>query len=251
LMGQGMSEAAHRAFMRRGWTDMGLLPVFVRPLDPAVCAQTPHAPRVARLTPRFATRGSASLAGIAFGRLAGFSLEPIAAFDEGVDRVWSLASGDYPVLVKRDLGYVRWRFDEVPGETGYRRHYLKRKGEVLGYCVTRLEPWRGATIGRVVDYLVPQRWLRPRFALVIRELNSQRAAAVFLEQLHRGAQPVLRSVGCFRAPAATRFILEAREGAAPAKGLLSQAGAWLLSPADSDFDHEASYRSTWAGKLSE
>jgi len=26
--------------------------------------------------------------------------------------------------------------------------------------------------------------------------------------------------------------------------LLSQAGAWLLSPADSDLDHEASYRPT-------
>ena len=107
--------------------------------------------------------------------------------------------------------------------------------------MTRLEPWRGGTIGRVIDYLVPQRWLRPLLALVVRELNSQRAAAVFLEQLHRSARPILRSVGFFRAPAATRFILEARENAAPAKGLLSQAGAWLLSPADSDLDHEPSY----------
>jgi len=250
LLGQGMSEAAHRAFMRRGWTDMGMLPVLVRPLDPAVCARTPHAPRVTRLTPRFATRGSASLAGLAFGRLAGFTLEPIAAFDEGVDRVWSLASGDYPVLVKRDLSYIRWRFDEIPGETGYRRYYLKRKGEVLGYAVVRHEPWRGGTVGRVIDYLAPQRCLRPLFALLIRELDSQGVAAVLLEQLHRGAQPILRSVGCFGAPVATRFIFEAREGAAPARGLLSTAGSWLLSTADSDLDHEASYRPTAAGTLS-
>lgn len=242
LLGLAMSEAAHRAFVRRGWTDHGLLPFFVRPLDPHACSQTPHAPRfLARLTPEFAARGSAYAAGALLGALSGMSLAPISAFDERVDSVWAVASGDYPVLVKRDFAYLRWRFDELPGASGYHRYYLVRRGEVVGFIVTRLEPWRGSMVGRVIDYLAPRAALRPLFALVIRELNSQRAAAVFVEQLHAGVERVLRSVGCFRAPAATRFIFDARGSASRVKGLLGAHDSWYVSPGDSDLDHEISY----------
>lgn len=243
LLGAAMSEAAHRAFLRRGWTDRGMLSFRVRPLDPEACAQTTHAPRVlTKLTPQFAARGSAYAAGVILGRLTGSSLEPITSFDERVDAVWSTASTDYGVLVRRDFKYLHWRFDLIPGETAYQRHYLKRKGQVVGYAVTRLEQWRGNTVARLVDYLAPRALLSVLFALVLREMNSQGVAVVFIEQLHQGAERVLRSLGCFRARASTRFIFNVRGSAAPFRNVLNSAESWLLNLADSDLDHEASYR---------
>ena len=243
LLGLAMSEGARRAFLRRGWIDQGLLPVFVRPLDPAACAQTAHAPRfLTKLTPKLATRGSAHAAGALLRGLTSTVLEPITAFDERADAVWTYASKDYNVLVKRDFEYLRWRFDEMPGHTGYQRYYLKRRGEVVGYAVTRLEPWRGSIVGRLIDYLAPKASLWPLLALVIRELNSREVAAVFVEQLHEDAQRVLRMLGCFRAPAATRFIFNARGNAAPLQSALSSADAWFVNLADSDRDHTAAYQ---------
>jgi hypothetical protein len=237
-----MSEGARRAFLRRGWIDQGLLPVFVRPLDPAACAQTAHAPRfLTKLTPKLATRGSADAAGAFLRHFTSTVLEPISAFDERANAVWMSASRDYNVLIKRDFEYLRWRFDEMPGHTGYQRHYLKRKGEVVGYAVTRLEPWRGSIVGRLIDYLAPKASLWPLLALVIRELNSCKAAAVFVEQLHEDAEHVLRMLGCFRAPATTRFIYNARGNAAPLKNSLSNADTWFVNLADSDRDHAAAY----------
>jgi GNAT superfamily N-acetyltransferase len=239
-LGAAMSDAAHRAFLRRGWVDLGFLPFWVRPLDLAACAKSTHVPKLlAKLTPGLLTRGSAYAAGRIIGGLGRSSLEPVAAFDERSDQLWTSASPDYGVLVRRDLRYLRWRFDEIPGRTGYERYYMIRKGEVLGYAVIRLEFWRGSTVGRVVDYLAPRASLRALLALVIETLNSKRAAAVFVEQLHHRSEGVLRSLGCFRAPAATRFIFNARSSASPLRGLLADRHDWYVSPADSDLEHEA------------
>ena len=242
LLGAGMAEAAYKAFMRRGWADLGMLPVFVRPLDPAICARTAHAPQLlAKLTPGAITRGSAWAAGRLIGGLANGVLEPIAAFDERSDALWTTASRDYPVLVRRDFPYLRWRFDEIPTRHEYQRYYLMRKNAVIGYTVIRLEPWRGSTIGRIVDHLAPRRWLPALFALAISELNSKSVAAVFVEQLHYGSESVLRSLGCFRTLVGTRFIANARGSASPLRGLLSERDGWCVNRADSDLDYEPSY----------
>jgi hypothetical protein len=242
LLGAGMAEAAYKAFMRRGWADLGMLPVFVRPLDPDICARTAHAPQLlAKLTPGGLTRGSAWAAGRLIGGLANAVLEPTAAFDERSNALWTTASRDHPVLVRRDFPYLRWRFDEIPTHQDYQRYYLMRANEVIGYAVIRLEPWRGSTIGRIVDYLAPRRWLRALFALAISELNSKRVAAVFVEQLHWGAESVLRSLGCFRALVGTRFITNARGSASPLRGRLSQREGWCVNRGDSDLDYEPSY----------
>jgi hypothetical protein len=242
LLGAGMAETAYKAFIRRGWVDLGMLPVFVRPLDPDICARTAHAPQLlAKLTPGALTRGSAWAAGRLIGGLANAVLEPIAAFDERSNALWRTASRDHPVLVRRDFPYVRWRFDEIPTRHDYQRYYLMRANKVIGYAVIRLQPWRGSTIGRIVDYLAPRRWLRALFALAISELNSQSVAAVFVEQLHSGSEDVLRSLGCFRSVVGTRFITHVRGSASLLRGRLSQREAWCVNRGDSDLDCEPSY----------
>lgn len=242
LLGAAMSEGAHRAFLRRGWSDLGMLPFLVRPLDLRTFSEAMRVPGLlARLTPTALARGSAYAAARILGGLARAELQPVAAFDERSDRLWTSASPDYSVLVRRDRAYLRWRFDEMPGETAYKRYYLMRNGEVLGYVVTRPGAWRGSAVGWIVDYLAPRRWLRVLLALVVETLNSQRAAAVFVEQIHAGSEGALRSLAFFRAPPSTRFILNARGSASTLHGVLSSQKRWYVSLGDSDLDHEATY----------
>ena len=238
LLGLGLSDGAHRAYARSGWTDMGMLPLFVRPLNPQACGPALQSGGwLARLAPRSVVKGSAHVIGRFASAVTGVSLEPVAAFDEQVDRVWAISSRDYPVLVQRDYISLRWRFDEVPNRTLYQRHYLIRNGRAIGYAVTRFDRWRGQPIGRVVDYLIERRSLPVLLALVIQELSIKRVVAVFIEQLHAQSEGVLRSLGCFGVGAATRFIVKTPAGASSLAGALNHRAHWFITRGDSDPDY--------------
>jgi hypothetical protein len=237
MLGLGVEEVPYRSFVRSGWTDMGSISLFVRPLDPRACAKGLNAPQLlTRLAPRAMVRGSARFIGGAAGILARVSLEPVSAFDERVDGVWQRASKERPVLVKRDFAWLSWRFDDGPHRSHYDRYYLLRRGEVMGYVVVRLEAWHGHVIGRVVDYLAERRWLRPLLALVFAELNAKRAVAVFLEQRDAAADKVLRTMGCLHVRPSHKFMLNVRNRTSPVLAALSQAADWFIMPSDGDYD---------------
>lgn len=164
-------------------------------------------------------------------------MNPIPAFDERVTDVWTKASPQYPILVKRDFENLRWRFDEGPFRGLYERFYLTKRGQVLGYAVLRLEERRGQVVGRVVDFLAERRWLAPLLALIIEELNAKAAAAVFFEPWLAGSEAVLRSLGCLRVRTSHRFMFKARDRALPLASALEHADRWFITPGDSDFDH--------------
>lgn len=246
LLGLGLSDGAYRAHTRSGWTDLGMLPLFVRPLDPQACGLAlENRGWLARLAPRSIVNGSAHVVGRFMSAVTGVSLEPVAAFDEQVTRVWAISSPDYPVLVQRDYVSLRWRFDEVPNRMLYQRYYLIRRGQAIGYAVTRFERWRGQRIGRIVDYLIERRSLPVLLALVIQELSLKRVVAVFIEQLHPQSEGVLRSLGCFRVGAATRFIMKPPAGASFA-AVLNHREHWFITRGDSDPDYGSADSATLA-----
>ena len=237
LMGLGMSEGAVRAYSRAGWTDMGRLSFVVRPLDARACAQALRDPTgLVSVMPELLVAGSARfMAGIA-RRIGQCSLEPISVFDDCADLAWAASAADYRVLVKRDFTSLRWRFDQFPEPARYRRYYLMCRSRVIGYAVMRSDCWRGHTIARLVDYLAPRRHLGALFALVVDVGRTAGAVAVFIEQLHSEAMPLLKSLGCFRVAAATQFMLKTQAEATALGGVLSQSGSWLVTRGDSDSD---------------
>lgn len=238
MLGLGVEEVPYRSFVRSGWTDMGPLSLFVRPLDPQACAKGLNAPRLlARLAPRSVLRGSATVLGRMAGLMAGVSLEPIPAFDARVNAVWEAAGREHVIMVKRDFETLSWRFDDGPHRTHYQRYYLMRRGQVVGYIVVRLESWHGHVVGRVIDYLAPMRWLRPLLALTFEALNAKGAAAVFVEQRDAHCEKILRSVGCLRVRASHKFMLNLRDRSSPLLGMLAHPGNWFLMPGDGDYDH--------------
>lgn len=237
-LGLGLSAASHSAFRRQGWFDMGKLAVFVRPLDPHACSQASQAPRLIKMTPRFALAGSARLAGAIAGVVNATSLEPVAAFDERASAIWKAASPDYPVLVKRDFTALQWRFDASPNAGLYERYYLMHRKTPVGYAVVRFDEFRGARVARVIDYLAGRRWLPSLFALTFAELGARGAAAVFMEQLHRRAASTSKLLGCWPVTQSTHFILRPAGELEAALPLLADAGAWFTTLADSDCDHQ-------------
>ena len=240
ILGLGLEDTVYRSFRRSGWTDLGTLLLFVRPLDPRACAEGLNAPKLlANLVPRVLTRGTASIMGKVSGGLTRISFEPIQQFDERVDGACAAATRDYPLLVKRDFASLRWRFDEIPYHARYERYYLVRRGKVIGYVVMRCGNWHGYTVARVVDYMSERRWLSALFALAIAEANANGAVAVFIEHLHAGCDAILTSLGCVRVRASERFISSVRERDNPLAGKLAHAARWFVSPADSDLDQIA------------
>ena len=238
MLGLGLEEVAYRTVRRAGWTDAGRLSLFVRPLDPGPCAEVLGLPKLlSKLTPRVLVGGSAAAIGRAASAMTGLSLDAVDAFDERVESIWRSVSPGYPVLVKRDLASVRWRYDEGPHRAAYSRYYLTRRGQVLGYVVLRLAKWRGHIVGRVADYFAERRWLMPLLALVIEELKSKGAIAVFFEQWQADSGAVLRSLGCFRIRPSHRFMFNLRDKASPFAATLGVADNWFVTPGDSDFDH--------------
>jgi GNAT superfamily N-acetyltransferase len=238
MLGLGVEEAPHKAMLRDRWEDLGSLSLFVRPLDAQACARLLRIPMLlAKAAPRIVLSGSVrALAGIAT-TIRRVTLEPISAFDERSDSVWRSAKDEYPVLVKRDLQSVAWRYDDGPFKELYQRFYVKHRAATVGYVVVRLAQWRGHTVGRVVDYLVPRRYLRPAFALVLDLLGSQRTIAAFFEQWHPGSAGLLRSLGCVRARASHRFMFRLRDAASPLAPKVRDAARWFVMPGDADFDH--------------
>ena len=241
LLGLVVEDAAERTFLRSSWKPMGALSLFVRPLDPRACAKGLNAPQLlTHLTPRLIVGGSARVVSSVTRATAGLSLEPINQFDERAEALWQSASREYPVLSCRDFATLRWRFDEIPFSNWYRRYYLTRKGQVIGYVVMRLEGWHdGHVIGRVIDYFAAPRWVAPLLALVIEEMRTKTAVAVFIERLDRRSERILWSIGCLRVRRTDRFMLNVRESASPLSSTLEDVGNWFVTTGDSDFDYVA------------
>ena len=237
MLGLGLEGVAYKTVAKAGWTEVGRLSLFVRPLDTQACARAIGLPAfVATVVPPFLARGTARLAARAAALVSGLEMKPVAAFDERVDAIWSAASGDYEVLVKRDYEWLRWRYDESPWPERYARYYFSHKGRTVGYAVLRLAHRRGHLFGRVIDYLIPRKWTAPALALMIEALNAKRAVAVIFEHEHAGSGLALRGLGCIRASNSHRLMFKLRDGDASAAGALSRWGDWFVTPGDSDLD---------------
>lgn len=236
----GVSEPAYKAFLSAGWSDLGRLPFFVRPLDAARLAAGRTLPAwaetLAGVVPRAALEGAAWAAARILGPLGGTHLEPLEAFDERADEVWRSARTRHALLAVRDLPWLRWRYDDPVHRQRYRRWLLVRRGRPVAWAVTRLERWNELPVGRVVDYLCPRGLLLPLFASAVDALRREGAVAVFHEALDEAAEQLLPALGFVRGPSQTRFMLHAQPDS-PISGLqLARPERWFVTSGDADLE---------------
>ncbi|NQU75673.1 MAG: GNAT family N-acetyltransferase, partial [Planctomycetes bacterium] len=105
VAGLGISDAAYKAFLRAGWTDLGCIPLYVRPLD--VGAMLRGRSSTSHLAQAAATglRPLVWLVDAACdvrARWSGATLEPVEQFDHRVDELWKAVAPCYPVIARRD-----------------------------------------------------------------------------------------------------------------------------------------------------
>jgi GNAT superfamily N-acetyltransferase len=237
-----ISDKGYAAYLKGGWTDLGIVPVYVRPLDLARAAgEWALPPRVARAAPvagpvlRAADR--AAVAGL---RAAGARLEPIDRFDARVDEVWAAASPGYPVLARRDLAALAWRVDERPDRDRLSRHLLVVRGRPVGYVVLRPAGTDAAPTVVVVDYLAPARWVAPLLLAAGVAARRDGAVALSVKTRNRGADRYLRAAGFVRrergADDPIRFMVHCTDEPHVC-ALVSEPDHWFVTSADSDLEY--------------
>ena len=238
IVGVTQREDAIKLYERFGWTDVGTVPSYLRPLDlRRTFALAPVPARVRRFAPVLAPVLRLFDAVLALVlRVAGLRLTPVEHFDERVDEVWRRSSPDYPVLARRDAAHVRWRFDECPEAGDFQRYYLTRRGRTLGYVVLQPGERWDHPVGLVVDYLAPVRWVAPLLTCAAHESRRQGAFALVCRTLNQPGDRWLR-LGLFirrGMDVAAPLRLMVHSSLPVAATLLGSPEGWLLTAADSD-----------------
>lgn len=239
-MAIGVSDEAGKAFTTAGWTDMGRLPLLVRPLRASCLIADRGAPwwlvELVKKSPQGALGASAKAVSRVLDAVSGTRLEAVDAFDARADDLWARARGDYSIIAQRDHRYLSWRFDHPAHRDRYRRYLLRRGEQVLGYVVTRLDTWHEMPIGRIVDALAPARWLPALLSDAVAELHAQQVVAVFFEGLSKRVGRALRGLGFLSGPPRTTFMLKANRELPVTAEWLQDPARWYVTDGDADRD---------------
>src|SRR5205085_9334648 len=101
---------------------IGEVPLFVRALDPRPWLDSHRVAAPLRWLSRAALPALALLDAslLRRARKERLALEETAAFDDRADALWATLRGRYPVLARRDLAWLQWRFERYPQRGRYR-----------------------------------------------------------------------------------------------------------------------------------
>jgi GNAT superfamily N-acetyltransferase len=238
IVGVTQREDAIKLYERFGWTEVGTVPSYLRPLDLRRTFELAPVPsKLRRLGPVLAPLLRAFDVLMTFLlRLGGLRLRKVDRFDDRVDEVWERSAADYPVLARRDAAHVRWRFDECPEAGELDRYYLTRGRRTLGYVVLQPGERWDHPVSLVVDYLAPVRWVAPMLTCAAQEARRQGSFAMVCRTLNRTGDRWLRL---------SLFIRRGMDVAAPLRlmvhctvpvvcAAMGAPESWLLTAADSD-----------------
>lgn len=240
-----LSDHGYGLFTSLGMTDLGIVPVYVRPLDARrvlAAPQTPAPDKVRRLAPVAGPALRALDASVRTGlRAAGLRAVAVDALDERVDEVWERAAPHYPVLARRDSGILAWRIDARPDRDRLLRYYLARGRETLGYVVLRPALSGDTPVAVVVDYLAPPRWVAPLLLAggwgAARQAGS---AALAVRSRNIPADRSLRAAGFLRRDSVTDPPIRHMVTCTDEPGicaLVSDPDSWFVTSADCDLEH--------------
>ena len=237
-IGIGISDLGYKAYKSGGWLDLGGLTTFVRIIDPVPCVRaSKHDGALPRLVAACA-KPIAAAASMGFAALTRARLSEVPAFDQRVDGLWEDASHHHPVIAERTLRFLSWRFDRNPAAGRFRRLYVLRGGELMGYLVLRAESWRGAPVGVVLDYFVRPGWARPAFALAVEFARREGMAALLCRTLNAEIEKPLIRMGflCLRngLNMPTRIMARPGPGCEGLADTLGNPRNWFVTAADSD-----------------
>lgn len=235
----GVSDLAYGAYLRAGWIDMGVIPLYVRPLD---VREMLRGRRVDNPLAVFGGKAIQPLIRLAdagwdaYARCSRTRLVRIDQFDQRADGLWREANQHYPIIARRDYRSLRWRFDEAPDRDRYKRYYLMQGRDLRGYAVLRLGERHGAAAGFFVDFLSEPQWTQPLLAGCLRYFRRCGLAAAYYSAQNQSGQPFLRRLGFMRRSSEQRFMVRVDKGDGRLTDVLSDLNNWFITMGDSDAD---------------
>ena len=242
VAGLNLSDKGFANHIRAGWTDLGICPVYLRPLDLGRAVRMGSVPAlVDRVAPVAGpVLRAADRAAVSALRAAGARLVPVDRFDERVDDVWQAARADYPVIARRDLEALSWRIDQRPDAHTLRRHYLIVRGRPRGYVVVRSGGSADDPAAIVVDYLAPARWVAPLLVAAGHAARDDGAVAMSVKTRNLPADRYLRAAGFVRREQGTdppiRCVVRCTDDPDVCE-LVSDGDRWFVTSADSDLEY--------------
>ncbi len=238
--GLDLSDQAYKAFLRAGWTDLGVLPLYVRPLRPAKLLAARGSGSLARLASGLmapAVAGSARALAAA-SKLPGVKVEEVARFDRRLDTLWEDVSPRYPVIALRDLSTVGWRYDRCPERDRYRRVILTRNEQLLGYAVLSPGSWHDEPVMWLLDFLCRPRRLLTLFAVCAGLAIRTDAIAVLCDARIPAAAPWLTGAGFIRLDSPIRFMVHLGQTDHLHRALISDPEQWFITAFDADLGQQ-------------
>lgn len=146
---------SHSTFVQKaGFTDIGSVPLLIRPLDPERLALKTTQGLVLERTSSFVRRiWRSSPAASPRESPPGLEIAKIDLFDDSFAAFWERVRHRFPIMVARDPAYLNWRFVDVPTKA-YTTFAARSDGQVRGFAVLRIAPFGRFSAGLIVDLVV-------------------------------------------------------------------------------------------------
>ena len=235
-LGLGLTPSSYGLFKKLRYRDMGPVPFYVRVLDPGAVARRRLGDVLGRLAAPLLGAGLALLS--PERRAAGSAaveVRPATGFGPEYDTLWERVRDSYRMCVRRDSAYLDWKYRRCPNRR-YEVREARREGELVGFCVTREDDYRGLRLGWVLDVFGHAGDTPARDALIGSALEGFRRAGVARVQafsLHAGLGADLERRGFRRGTSPMQFCVRSRVAS---EGVFEEPGAWHVVFGDSDMD---------------
>jgi|GEM_PF-704855 hypothetical protein len=147
---------SYPGFTRKlGFTDLGSVPLLLRPLNPKALVKEKFgsllAPLALPFQPFFKVKNRLTDS-------SSYEIYPLTTTNlSEMDIFWSKVQDKYPTMGIRDAAYIRWRYYDIPLRD-YQVYGVRIRqsehSELLGYIVGRCTEVAGIASGMIVDFLV-------------------------------------------------------------------------------------------------
>ena len=231
-----VSGGGRHVLLRGGWSDLGGLPLFVRPVDAQVL---PAGGR--ERVPVVGALGNLILSGVADSEARA---PPSCAWC----RVRSPASTNAPTRSgARHPARTRSSSDAIadcsigasrdfPHRARYRLFYFLRNDKPVGYAVLRVGEHHGAPAGFIVDFFCRPRWTYGILAHCVRYLQREKVAAIYCLHLNPVTTAPLLALGFIPRKSGWPFVADLRRLSPDAVRLASDPRNWFITAGDGDVD---------------
>jgi GNAT superfamily N-acetyltransferase len=228
----GISNDAHKMYVKAGWIELGKMACFVKLLDAGYIIQkylsVPTITQVISGIVNLCLKLRDSISSIYV------DAKKVDRFDQAIDELWNQASVCYGVIAKRDSAYLNWKYADEP-DIKYSMLQFSCKDRIIGYAVLTTRKEEGICVGYIIDFLAEPRYVRRIMGPVARYFRSQKVQKFYLYILCKRLETILHKIGFHHRGEWARMMMKRKNGITSFAG---EPDKWFATLGDSDLIDE-------------